>query len=481
MSAFLIKLSGLAAFFIVYMKMYGTVEHFDTDHYFNDSKIIYSVAQWDFAEFVKLMFGFQDDAQDSELFSKFLRFTSVWDEDKEELLYNDNRLMLRFNALIHFISFNNYFVHALFGILLSFIGINWIYKTFKFLFPGKEIWLFAVWLVFPGLWFWSSALFKEGPALFCMGLLLISLKRVLAEKSYSLKNILMLLLSVILSFSFKQYVMLPLLFFSLVFFIIYFKTNIKLNKSLIYIFTLLVVFVGANITLEKVKGKSMVGVLAERQKVFLDMSTGGLFLLDSTRFIRLPYDTALIKTTKVINQIDRYVTIKQGAHFMYWEHSHQQDTLYCTNNTDTLSEYQLFYTVNKANATIRVKPLGNTMLSLLQSLPTMAYITIGKPFFVDARNMMDMMASLENLIILLAIALCLYFVMRLRRLDPWLVYFISIVGVVLIVIGETSPNIGAIQRYRVLVVPFLLMCTVLVMPLKAALLGGKFFKNRPNN
>ena len=158
LSAFLIKLSGLAAFFIVYMKMYGTVEHFDTDHYFNDSKVIYSVAQWDFAEFVKLMFGFQDDAQDGELFTKFIRYTSVWDENKDELLYNDNRLMLRFNALIHFISFNNYFVHALFGVLLSFIGINWIYKTFKFLFPGKEVWLFAVWLIFPGLWFWSSAL-----------------------------------------------------------------------------------------------------------------------------------------------------------------------------------------------------------------------------------------------------------------------------------------------------------------------------------
>lgn len=480
-SAFIIKLAGLAVFYLVYMKLYGRVDYSDTAHYFHDSKTIHSIAGWNFTEFMKLMFGFQDDGPDTELFRKFLKYTSVWDEDQDELLYNDNRLMLRFNALIHFISFNSYYVHALLSCLLSLIGITYIYKTFKFLFAGKEVYFMSVWILFPGLWFWSAGLFKEGPALFCMGILLFYLKKTLVEMDYRGLNILILSLFIVVSFSFKQYVLLPLMIFSVIYFVVYYKFSFIKQKALIYLFALLLLGGAGSFVLKQIHGKSVPEVLAARQRLFLDMSDGGIFLLDTVKFVRLPYDTNKIVRTRYIDKEEKYARMKAGAKYMYWEHTHQQDTLYCNNNTDTVTEYREYYTVPKAKATLPVKQIEGTYFSLTKAIPLLLYFTLGKPFFFDARNIIDMVASFENILIALALIILVYCGFKNGGVGPWTVYLLSMVFIVLIIIGITSPNIGAIQRYRVMIVPFIFMCTLLVNGKKDSVLAGKYFKNFTNS
>lgn len=481
LTAFTVKVSGLLFFYLVYTKLYGTVLYSDTYDYYRDSKVIYSIAQWDLGEFFKVMFGLQDDGPETQLFQNYLRLTSVWDESKDELLYNDNRLMLRFHALVHFISFGNYYVHALVCSFMGFLGINWIYKSFKQLFKGKEILLFSVWLLFPGLWFWSSSFLKEGPALFCMGMLCVSFYRIIALNQINIKNVLMFSIVIVLSFLFKQYVMLPLCFFTLLFFIIQFRVKPKSLTGVIYFLLITGSFVTMNILVKAVKDKTIVEALAERQHTFLDMSEGGLFLLDSTKFVRLPYDTTLIRSVGKINSDTSIVTIRKGANYMYWEHSHQKDTLYCKGNDDTNSVYKLFYVIKKAKATLPMQLQDGSLASFLKATPYALYITIAKPLFMDARNNMDIMTSFENIFILTAIFLALFFTLRFKFYSPWLWYFISIILVVLLLIGITSPNLGAIQRYRVLIIPFLFMCTLLLYRGKWQLNSSKFFKNASNN
>lgn len=481
LAAFTVKVSGLLFFYLVYTKLYGTVLYSDTYDYYRDSKVIFSIAQWDLGEFFKVMFGLQDDGPETQLFQNYLRLTSVWDESKDELLYNDNRLMLRFHALVHFISFGNYYVHALVCSFMGFLGINWIYKSFKQLFKGKEILLFSLWLLFPGLWFWSSAFLKEGPALFVMGMLSISFYRLIAINQITIKNILMFSVAILLSFLFKQYVMLPLCFFTLLFFIILFRVKPKAFVGIIYFLLITVSMVSMNIFVKVLKDKTIIQVLADRQRTFLDMSEGGLFLLDSTKFVRLPYDTTLIRSVGKINNDTAIVTIRKGANYMYWEHSHQKDTLYCKSNADTLSVYKLFYVIRKAKATLPMQLQDGSLTSFSKASPYALYITLAKPLFFDARNSMDIMTSFENILILTAIGLILFFMLRFKFYSPWLWYFLSIVIVVLLLIGITSPNLGAIQRYRVLVIPFLFMCALLLYRGKWFSNSFKFFKNTSNN
>ncbi len=447
-------------FYVVYTKVYGTVYYSDTQNFFHDSQILHSVFRWNPTEFIKLMFGFQNDAENTELFQNYLRYTSVWDEDKGEILYNDNRLMLRVHALIHFISAHNYYVHALFSSFAAFIGINWIYNTFKAKFQGKEVLFFCVWLLFPGVWFWTSSLFKEGPALMMMGMVFISIKRVFSDRTYLVKNILMLVVGGAMSLVFKQYTLLPVFTFTLVFYFLNYLGYFKKYFSFVFLFVTVMLISLFSMFVKSVKGKGVIEVLSERQALFIDMSHGGIFLLDSNRFIRMPYDTTQITKTRVVDSQETYVKIKAGASYSYAEHSHQQDTLICTSNTDTLSEYLLYYVVPKANAAIDMKPIGTTLISFLASFPEVLYITLMKPLFFDARNTMDLMASFENALVLMSLILFLFLTVRHKSYDKMYILYISIVFGVLIIIGITSPNIGAIERYKSLVMPFLLLCTL---------------------
>ena len=474
LSIFLIKISALGAFYFLYMKLYGSIQYSDTGNFYRDSLAIHNIAHSNFTEFIKLMFGLSNDGAGSFVFENFLKSTTTWDKAPGEILYNDNRLMLRMHALIHFISGSNYFVHALFSCFLSLIGINWIYKTFKAEFKHKEIYFFLIWVVFPGVWFWTSGLFKEGPALFLMGMLLISAKSVIADKKRNIKNLVMLYLAMILSIMFKPYLMLPLLVTTLVFYGV--RNRTKVRAGLKYIMVTVILFLAANFSLQIVFGKDAVKILGERQRDFMDMSNGGLFLLGKDKFIRLAYDYNLVNVDSS-NAIIK-AKIKSGPPYMYWEHSHQQDTLYCKANADTITEYQLLYIVPKANATLTPPVLIKDWPSFLKSIPYALYICTLKPFFVDARNVMDIITSSENLIILLSLLLFIYNGIKSDFKNPHYVYFLSLVLIVLILIGSTSPNLGAIQRYRSLVMPFVLLTALLSSTINDPQKLCNFFKNK---
>jgi hypothetical protein len=473
LTAFLIKVSALAAFYLLYMKLYGSIQYSDTGNFYRDSLAIHNIAHSNFAEFVKLMLGLQEDGKGSYIFENFLRETTTWDKAPGEILYNDNRLILRLHALIHFISFGNYFVHALFSCFLSFIGINWIYKTFKEEFKNKEIYFFLIWVLFPGVWFWTSGLFKEGPTLFLMGMLLISAKRVISYRKRSIKNLVMLLLATHLSVLFKPHLMLPILVATFLFFAIKNRTDKRVGLK--YCIVFLIVFLIGNFTMELLFKKDAIKILSERQRDFMDMSDGGLFLLGEDKFARLPYDFSFV--TLDSSQTPVRAKIKMGVPFIYGELTHQQDTLVCNGNTDTTSVYQLLYVIPKANSTLKPPVLIKDWISFFKALPFAIYITTLKPFFFDARNTMDLITSFENLLILLSLLWFVYNGVKNGFKNPHYIYFLSIVILALILIGVTSPNLGAIQRYRALIIPFILLTALLSSTIKDHQKLGNFFRN----
>ncbi len=480
LTAFCVKCLGIIFFYFIYIRFYGGIMNCDTAHFYNDSKVFNDISKWNFVEFLKILFGFQDDKRDTEVFKYFLQHTGVWDKNPEEFLYNDNRIIIRLNALIHFISFNNYSVHALITCFLSFIGIQWIYKAFKFLFPGKEISLFLVWVLFPGLWFWTAGVLKEGPALFLIGALLISLKRVFGDRSYTIKNIVMLIITVMFSFLLKLYVLLPVLFLSVLYFVIISSKKIKL-KSAVYLASFIILVITGNSILKIAFNRDVVSLLAKRQCIFLSVSKGGIFLENEKYFVRLPYDSCLLKPNTISKAYEKFY-IKKGASYMYWTRF-SNDTLFCTNNSDTLTEYHLGYYFSPAKATLNVKPMLNNYVSFFSYIPEALYITLFKPFFYDARNTLDYVASFENLIILAAFIFIIFAAIKNGFKNPALIYFLSVAFSVLIIIGISSPNLGAMERYRALVIPFILMGALLSMS-SAKFEQNKlssFFKNNTAN
>jgi hypothetical protein len=472
--AFGVKGLGLLLFYVIYKVFYGSIDYGDTYNFMHDSRILYDISRWNFSEFVKILFGLQDESENTELYKKFIQHTSIWNKNPNELLYNDNRLIIRLHAVFHFISFHSYFIHSLLGALMSLIGIHWVYKAFKSLFNGKEVLFFLSFLLFPGTLFWTSGVLKEAPALFLMGLLLISLKKVLIEKKYDIKTIFSVGVSVLLCFFFKHYTFLPLLFLSVGFFLIV-RLNVK-YPTLIYVISFLGLFILGNVFLSNVYNRSVLKILAQRQFTFRDMSKGGIFLSDSLKALRLPYDYNLINVDSSASPPK--ATIKKGAAFIYSEFANQEDTTSVSYNTDTSSIYNFDYYIVPAKATFTGPAITESYVSLLKAIPAALYVTLLKPFFFDARNALDLLASIENVILVASFLFVLIVGFNRGGNIKWLVYFMSIAIVILIIIGLTSPNPGAIVRYRSLVAPFFLISALLVSHLNENHSVFKFFKRR---
>ncbi len=173
--------------------------------------------------------------------------------------------------------------------------------------------------------------------------------------------------------------------------------------------------------------------------------------MESLKFIRLEYDSSLVTELK---DKKGYYRIKKNAAYMYWEHSHQQDTLVCKNNTDTSSVYELAYTMPESNSNLEY---AKNKKGLISEVFNGLYYTLAYPLFFNARSTQQHLASFENLLLLTALFISLFgLIFSKRPAFPVIVFLCFALGECLL-IAFTSPNTGAIVRYRSPAVVFILI------------------------
>lgn len=454
---FFFKALAVPAFYFVYKKMYGGVENFDAGKFFHDAGIISSYAKSSFVGYLKIVFGLQDDSQGSSIYKECLVHTFNWDNGNiPDYFYNDNRIVIRLHSIFHFVSLGSYFVHALFNSFLSFVGITFLYKALKDFFRNRELFLLLIFCYFPTLWFYTGGVLKEGIAMFVMGASAYFLKMIIQRKATSAQYIYLVVL-IFISTLLKPYLLIP----ATICFYLLFKIQESSfqHKSIIFFCSALSLFILANMVSLIFKQKSLSTIAEDHQRLFADAAKGGIFLLDKDKFVRLEYDYSFVKK---ISGRDSLFSIKKGIPFVYWNHSNQADTLYCKANTDTLNLYKLVYDVPKSGSNIY---LGTSVSE--KQLPPIAeyfYYSLFFPFFINAKGILQIIASFENLLILLALLLFIKGVFQNKRpAFPAIVFILFALGLCLL-IGATTPNSGAIFRYRSPVVIFILIAAIYYSP-----------------
>lgn len=453
---FILKIVAVPAFYLFFKYSYGGITKLDAGKFYADAVAINHIAFDNFSEYLKMLVGLQDDSPGSYFFKHGIDTTNNWDNGAvKDFLYNDNRIVIRIHSLIHFIAFGSYFVHALFSCFFSFIGLFFIYKTFKEFFDKRELVFFILICFFPTLWLYTGGLLKEGITLLFLGLLLYSLKHFIAG-SRKPDSIVALIFLFFVSLLLKPYI----LFFAAVFYSLFFiiiKTRIK-HKAIVFIGLILIIAVITNQAAALIKGRSLVEAAQKREREFMDLSTGGIFLLDSIKFVRVPYDTNLVKR---VNNRPEFYTIKQGVSYTYWEHSHQKDTLYCKNNLDAITQYSLVYSLPKAGSMVNVvRGSSNLFIIGLRSL----YYTTLYPLFFNAKGLMQKFASLENLLLVFSFLISLIGIILNKTIKLPGLAFLFYAICILILIGFTTPNSGAIMRYRSPVAIFIIMSALYFWP-----------------
>ncbi len=122
-----------------------------------------------------------------------------WDAKIKTGIYNDNRILIKINAVLAFVSGGNIFFHTIVAAFIGFVGLIAFIKTFERL-SGKNLQGFALLILFfPSIMLWTAGMMKETMLVFFFGLfLLLAYQFAVSRKWWLLLPIVFLLMMLVL-------------------------------------------------------------------------------------------------------------------------------------------------------------------------------------------------------------------------------------------------------------------------------------------
>ena len=198
---------GISVYY-VYTYYYTDRKTADVFKYFDDAKYLYDhVYHNNQVRFWKIIFGIQNESSEIH---KHLKETNYWFKPHASNVFNDNRTVIRFNAVIYLFSFGYYHVHTLVLSTLSFIGLTGIYRTYIYQFRQSKKELILACFLIPSVLFWGSGILKESILLFGIGIFVFAFTRILYSEN-KIKYILLVFGTLGLLAITKTYVLITLI------------------------------------------------------------------------------------------------------------------------------------------------------------------------------------------------------------------------------------------------------------------------------
>ncbi len=109
-----------------------------------------------------------------------------------------------------------------------------------------------------------------------------------------------------------------------------------------------------------------------------------------------------------------------------------------------------------ANSLIQIKTLEPTFYSFFKNSPQALINTLFRPYIWELKSPLILLAGLETLLILFTSLLIFLFIKPLKEIKwTYVLFCFSFVLIQFLIIGETTPILGAIARYKTIALPFL--------------------------
>lgn len=205
---FLIKAIAGAAFILIYTYYYETATA-DIYRYFFEGRVIYEALWQNPADYLRLVTGI--DANAPHLYEYYHKMHYWWDP-RFFPVYNDNRLIIRYNALLNLLSFGKIYVNAVIANFLSLAGLVAFYKfALRHVAFQKLNWIKWGIFLFPSLIFWGSGLTKEVILIPALGFFFYYFDRIIYSEKLSIIQYVIFALLVTLLLLLKGYVLILLL------------------------------------------------------------------------------------------------------------------------------------------------------------------------------------------------------------------------------------------------------------------------------
>jgi hypothetical protein len=447
----LIKTIVSFVFIYIFSHYYGVgVLAFDSVEYFNDGKILNSVFYQSPINYFKLLTGI---GEDFKIVTYYLDNTTKWYYGYT-FFVDDAKNVIRLSSIIHFISGNSFYVQFLIFDLIALIGLVNIFKSIQQFSKLNNRVFFYLLIFSPSMLFWGSALLKEPILIFGIGLFLNS---ILNFKKFNILWVLKLLFSLLMLISIKPYVLFAVL---LIFIILLIKFVLKLNYFFNFISILLLLIIIA-FTFPSLRTKFVTSI-SFKQHDFINVGKGGIFCYDTLNHVHYnietkDYDKIKYETTKItvlkpfkIVEINRF--------------EKNLERVYIDSNSVVML-YPIIKLV-PSNSYINVIPINDSFKQLILNVPSALINAILRPFPLDPGKNFKYFAFIETFLIFSFLIYSIINRKILNTKEKIIVYalFFAILFVSLI-IGWTTPVLGAIVRYRIPVyLAILLICVIIINP-----------------
>lgn len=378
---FIIKLFSGFALLLVYTYYYKDRLNSDVYKYFDDSYYMYNALYSNPLDYFKMLTGIGDGGEyfKSMYYSKMEFWYKEWDYN----LFNDNRTIIRLNAFFRLFSLGSIYVHTVFMVFLSYIGLLNIYKLFSNKINTNRYLLITLIFMLPGVLFWTSGVLKEGLLIFAFGLMLYKFNKLLKKTSFW--NLTIFIISILILSITKFYILLAATP-GLIALIWISKTNYK--KIILKFLIVHIIIFGIALN-----SKYVLFVLHKKQIDFVASLEGETV----GSFFEIPY-------------------------------------------------------------------LEPNAVSLLKNTPVAIYNTFFRPYIFESNSIVMLLSAFENLMILLLISISLVF-NRFKRIENphWFYFSIFFTLIVYALAGLVTPVMGALVRYKVPALPFLMIACLYIL------------------
>ena len=396
-------------------------------------------------------------------------YSSAWTGSFDDSFFNSSRVMIILNSALHLFSFGNFYVHGLFFCFASFIGLTALLKALAVHFPLKKIIILPLFFI-PSVVFWGSSPLKESLILLMVGLLIYYSDFGL-KKNYPGKEFVVCLGLFIFLVLLKYYIVFALL------------PGFIVNRIVSYtsadgiLLKYFCVFTASGILLW---GMSYLGsdfnvlhLIADKQAKAISEAKGGVFLASEENFISVDYH----KSQEILSlQGDGRYKINDGSSLLLWKQDNMADTFFIQNSRDT-SGYKILYSVKPAGSVMEMKKIKPEPVSILLSLPRAFLNTLIHPKFTRISSWPHLAAAVENLwIFLIGICSVIFFDKKALEKKEILLFCLCFSIVVFVLVGFTTPAIGAMVRYRTTGLLFFTLFFALLIDEKR--LGRKLSKDQ---
>lgn len=323
--------------------------------------------------------------------------------------YENAYLIVKIASVLDLFTFSSYGGTAVLFALLGFIGCWMMYQVFYKRFPSLHFSFAMVVLFIPSVCFWSSGILKDTITFSAVGVALFYFDLILFRNNYSVKNLIILILSLYIIFLIKTYILICFIPGLLIWYFWGYLVKIKSSALKLIITPFIVIMV----TLLAFWAITLVGEVDQR------------------------YSIENIGETARITGVDLAFGTGLGA-----------------------------------GSTYVLGQLDGSIESMIRLFPEAINVTLFRPYLWEVNNFLMLIAALESLAILCFTIYAIYkvgfigFFMFIK--DPFILFCFIFSIVFSFAVGVSTFNFGTLMRYKIPIIPFYLSSLILLIDKKSS-------------